>query len=204
MVGMSSHSFLRRRAPGNRSGGFTLVELLVTIGIVMAVMGVVFLKNGAFSGAVGLRNQAFEVAFALREAQLLAVSANETAPNQLQRYGVHFTSGTRAFTIFQDTNNDNFYTTSDTVVRTVRVGEDYEMGRLLNASGSVTDNDTEYAILFQKPNFDARFILDAGSAAITGPVYVEVRKTGTTGTGVEDVRWVEVTGPGQISVETAS
>jgi Tfp pilus assembly protein FimT len=56
--------------------GFGLVELMVSISIMMLLTVVILNRQSSFNGAVLLRNQAYEVAFALRKAQLLAVSGN--------------------------------------------------------------------------------------------------------------------------------
>jgi prepilin-type N-terminal cleavage/methylation domain-containing protein len=54
--------------------GFTLIELMVTITIVVLVTGIVLVQYSSFNSSVLLTSQAYQLAFDLREAQSLAIS----------------------------------------------------------------------------------------------------------------------------------
>ena len=90
--------------------GFGLVELMVSISIMMLLSSIILVRHSAFNGAVLLRSQAYEVAFALRKAQLLAVSGNNNSGGTslgttTQQYGVYFDIDTpNTFIIFHDIN----------------------------------------------------------------------------------------------------
>ena len=58
------------------------------------------------------------------------------------------------------------------------------------------------SIVFERPNFDARFYTSSGpvSSAVSA-VQLVVRLRGTTGTGVGVVRVVEISRTGQITVQ---
>ncbi len=72
------------------SGGFTLIELMVTLGIVVLATGLVMLRYASFNSSVLLTSQAYEVAFDLRETQSLAVSVRGNQSVFRQEYGMHF------------------------------------------------------------------------------------------------------------------
>jgi len=165
--------------------GFSLLELLVSISIIMIATGIVIVRNNAFEGAVLLRNQAYEVAFTIREAQLLAVSgAQETA--NVRPYGVYITSldgGNQEIIIFEASSLDRTYNNiNDLVISTVRLDRRFEIS-------GITGGDN-ISITFLRPNYDAQF-----SGGITGPVDITIRRVGTSQT-----RTVQVGTTGQVSV----
>ena len=78
--------------------GFTLVELLVSIAIIIIVTSMVLLRYDKFDSTILLKNAAYDVALTLREAQMRSVSAVRGGPlfEAKHPYGVTFTPGTTA------------------------------------------------------------------------------------------------------------
>ena len=62
---------------------------------------------------------------------------------------------------------------------------------------------TNLSIVFKRPNFDAIFYESSGTQAPANvsAVLIDVRLKGTTGNGVGEVRTVEITRTGQITVQ---
>lgn len=178
--------------------GFGLIELLVSISIIALVSAVVMTRQSAFNGAVLLRNQAYEVAFDLRHAQLLAVSGTDNgATNVSQQYGVYFTTASRnSYIIFHDIDGSGTYNTGDVQIdKKGIIDSRFEIRGILNSSGTSQD---PMSITFKRPNFDGLF--KKNNSPITGPVYIDIAKVGDNNNGAGDVRRIEITSTGQISV----
>jgi len=114
----------------NPIAGFTLVELLVSLGIIVIITGIARFGKTRFERSILLTNLGYDVALAIREAQVYGVNVKRTSNTTLTNpydvsYGVHFQSGSDTFTLFVDNNNDHFYNTSgtpaDSAVRTYTI-----------------------------------------------------------------------------------
>ncbi len=78
------------------SRGFTLVELLISCGIIAIVSSLVLVKYSAFDSTTLLKSTAYDIALSLREAQVKSVSVvnNGTSAGAFDYpYGVSFHSG---------------------------------------------------------------------------------------------------------------
>lgn len=209
---MSSHSNVRRHILRTTLSGFGLVELMVSISIMMLLSAVILTRHTAFSGAVLLRNEAYDVAFAIRKAQLLAVSGtNSGAATSTQQYGVYFNSApgsNQTYFIFHDNNaNGQWDTSGDTQVGLLeRLDSRFVIRRISNIAGnSITGSgNTDFSITFIRPNFDAKFNDYVDVAYEAGPAYIDISTTLAATTfsdhDLGSVRRVLVTTTGQISV----
>lgn len=82
--------------------GFTLVELVVSIGIIGVITGVVIVNYRDFESTTVLKNSAYDVALGLREAQLKSISVvRGTSGGFDYPYGVSLTPGAAYFTAFR-------------------------------------------------------------------------------------------------------
>ncbi len=93
--------------------GFTLVELVVVVGIMSAIMLLVFFNSKRFNDDLNLRTAATEISLALRQAQNFGISVKESSSGSATftaPYGAAFdlTNATYAF-VYSDTNNDRAY-----------------------------------------------------------------------------------------------
>ena len=176
--------------------GFGLVELMISVSIMVLLSGVILARHSAFNGAVLLRNQAYEVAFALRQAQLLAVSGvNTGATTKVQQYGVRFSevaNQNNSYFIFHDQDADGAYDESiDEKIETFQIDKRFDIREVTGSSAIMN-------ITFKRPNFDAIFVPPVPSSA--GSIFIDIAKIDTTDTKVSTVRRVEVTTAGNISV----
>jgi prepilin-type N-terminal cleavage/methylation domain-containing protein len=187
-----SKSFTRERR------GFGLVELMVSMSIMALVSAVIITRQSSFNGAVLLRNQAYEVAFALREAQLLAVSGGDES---VRRYGVYFNTSAATqhqYILFRDSDEDGRYDSGEQIGLTGRLDTRFE----IREAFVDTTTHGEMVILFERPNFDAKYYNSTGIQQVDNVAYIDVARTGLTGIEVGTVRRVEVSNTGQISVVT--
>ena len=62
--------------------GFTLIEMLVSIGIVSLIMAVVFFNYGTFNDDLALTSAGQELSIAVRQAQSYGLSVKEINPDR--------------------------------------------------------------------------------------------------------------------------
>lgn len=188
--------------------GFGLVELLVSISIMILVMGVILARNSAFNGASLLRAQAYDMALAIREMQLLAVSATNDGGSGAYRnvYGLVFDkSNPNRYIIFRDDNGSNQYDSSPTNELFGKQGiidQRYQIDEVNYLESSGETSKDRVTVLFRRPNFDA--VLYEGSSAVSSSVYgveIVIRRKGTTGDEIDKVRTIEISRAGQITVK---
>ena len=188
--------------------GFTLIELMVSIGIVVLVLGIVVTRQDAFNGAVLLRSQAYAMALSVREIQLSAVSAQSDATGAFYSVlGVHFDtdSGDNGrYVLFSDENGNDFFddAATDSIVSVIRLDSRFEIAAVRQTNGSAVGGGNGISATFERPNFDARFKTSAGGGfGSYNSIQIDIRPIGTTGTSCPvEVRTVEMTSTGQVAV----
>ena len=102
------------------SAGFTLVELLVVMSMMLVLSSLILIKHNAFRGHLLLRSLAYEVALAIRQAQVYGLGIKEyrgisdpIAAFQIG-YGIHFaTADPASFFLFADVNGNRTYAAAD-------------------------------------------------------------------------------------------
>ena len=96
----------RHRGQINRSTteGFTLIEMLAVVGVIIVITGVVLANNSRFGGMVLLENFVYDIALSVRQAQVYGIatvrfgSSNYEAP-----FGLHFDlSSNTTYVLFAD------------------------------------------------------------------------------------------------------
>ncbi|RJR14058.1 type II secretion system protein [Candidatus Parcubacteria bacterium] len=84
--------------------GFTLVELIVVMGILVVVSTLMFANNSRFGGVVFLENLAYDVALSLRKAQIYGIAVRRFGSGEFDvAYGLHFAmSDPTRYVLFAD------------------------------------------------------------------------------------------------------
>lgn len=190
------------------SGGFGLIELMVSVSIMAIVSIVVLTQQTAFDGAVLLRSQAYQVAFQIREVQLSAVSAsNDANVNEFRSVlGVYLrfddSTETYEYHIFNDSagaeDPDGFYDDDEKFGAQPVLDNRFYISDIRDDAGVSRD---EVSIIFERPNFDAHFFNGANSKLDIGSIKFDIKRRGATGTGNGDLRTIEITRTGQIAVQ---
>ena len=186
--------------------GFSLVELLVTMGIMAIIMGALFLNYGAFTGRIDLENLAYEIAIVLRQAQVYGVAVKETkiGTEEFPIYGVNVEFlgdpdlGTKIFDLFADIvppGGDGQY--NDPLqehVETFTIERASYISAIRGCTSSCVDL-SRVAITFARPNLQA--IFNTFPAGFFTHVEIEVRSAR------QDIppRFVRVWNNGQIAVD---
>ena len=158
-----------------RTRGFTLIELVVTMGIMAVITAVTLANHSKFGGQVMLRNLAYEMALIVREAQTYGVSVRKIDKASITNfdagYGVYFNTNDKThYTMFTDTHaegggsgGDGMYKTTLEQVTEYTIGRGYKLNKLyaINNSGTRLDADNcptgnpSLDILFRRPEPDA-------------------------------------------------
>jgi type II secretory pathway pseudopilin PulG len=198
------------------SYGFTVVELMVTVTIVVLVTAIIMIQYASFNNSVLLRNQAYLTAFDIREAQALAVSVKGRGGEFREEYGIYFTydgATPDSYILFQDneSNGDHSparYHTTEAVGQPYRVDPRFLIKNLCATNSSsrtctqddpkttdetVDPNLNNISLSFKRPDFDAQFY----SPAKSGIQSIDIQ-LGTPSGSV--VRTVTVYQTGQVSV----
>lgn len=185
--------------------GFALVELLVSISILVLVLGTIMFRHSAFNSAVLLRSQAYEVALQARDTQLFAVSIVSDNGNYKNRYGLHFTKDSITYKIFRDNHRNSYFDSDEEFGKQGNLDPRFVISDIRWVQNDGTKASiSNVSVLFERPNFDAKFYTGAapaGALSNAASVEIDVRLKGTTGDEVSEVRTVEITRTGQISVK---
>lgn len=99
------------------SYGFTLVELMVTIGIFVFMTSVILSKYNSFGAGTILSNMAYDIALTIRQAQVYGVGVKSAGNNLFSSaFGVHFDIGNTGdntkFILFADKDLNGVYNKS--------------------------------------------------------------------------------------------
>lgn len=199
--------------------GFTLIEMVVVLGIIGAVTGLALSSQSSFNKTLILANTAYDVALTLRSAQSFGLSSRALGSAANAGYGLHFQRGTaNSFLMFADIwpptdlsctrpdckPGDHLYQVTDKIVQTYALGNGLTVSNFCAhpalqpwqcaSTGELISLD----ITFARPNPDA-FITTNGSLFFTS--YVEACITLSAPTG--ESRFVSVGASGEI-VATAT
>ena len=201
MFSIFSH-FKQQHVP-SAAAGFGIIELLVSISIMVIISSVILVQQGSFNGAVLLRSQAYEVALDAREVQLNAVSINDVTGDFRSLLGLHFDlSSNQSYKIFRDGGTNNgYYDDGEAFGKQGSLDGRFEIRsiRVNRNSGGVTAV-TKLSVVFERPNFDARFFSQTGEIDASS-IEIDVAKKAVAAGADDPVRTIEITSTGQIAVQ---
>ncbi len=187
---------------------FSLVELLVTIGIFTLMTGFVAVKYGNFSKNMTINNLAYDIALTIREAQSYGVSVSPytkvvggvTTDVFDVPYGVHFDIAQNdIFTLFADADKNGRYTSLEKV-RQYTITGGTKIEKLCHDTACTSDiglggtGKTHADVWFRRPN--PAPVITSGISG--GATYLEIRLVNPDATVRKKV---VVRSSGQISIE---
>ncbi len=153
--------------------GFSLIELMVTIGIFTVIMGVVLGNYRSFNKNADFTNAVENIVFALREAQVYGAGGKKaggttvcptgTGTSFNCAYGVYFKNDTKSYITFLDVNDNRAYDTGDTsteVILPTGISGLIVKCKSLGGSSYVACTNSYASVSFKRPNPDA-FISEA-------------------------------------------
>lgn len=183
--------------------GFTTIELIVTISILVIITTAIFIKYPAFRQSISLKRTAQEIALTIRQAQVYGLSVKEFQPGTsiFSGYGVHFESGTDSFILFADIDNDKTYDVGDgcggTNTECVQMFQIQTGDKIsgLCANGICSANKMD--IVFYLTNPPVSITTDTGGTLPFGSSYAGVVISSLQG----QTKTVNVLASGQIAVQ---
>ncbi len=211
----------------NKSLGFSLIELIMVVAVMLIITSVTLLRQAKFSSDVLITNMAYEVALSIREAAVFGISSKYNASGYRVGYGVHFHPAADGGDV---TSFDNFIDKSLVSVDDMEAGTDAEFNYYYDSTGQVADDitdtveitqgqkirkycgriapstywkcgpadNTNLNIVFVKPDPDAHITMGVDNQKDPNQ-YTEARIVIESSIG-DKCRTVDVTSTGQISV----
>ncbi|KND48664.1 MAG: putative Type IV pilus pilin [Parcubacteria bacterium C7867-005] len=200
--------------------GFTLVELVVSIGIMVIVIGIIALNQSKYSSGAGLKNMANNLSLSLRQAQVYGVSVKEFSPGSSDfsaAYGVAFdksvNGSNNSYIFFADRDLpilDGVYNgtwacaggTPPECIEKITLTQGATINRICAVSNTNIEFDCTLAkayITFTRPSNDARILLYEASGSQVDVDAVKAVRLELTMTNGE-INSVVVNKSGQISV----
>ncbi len=185
----------------SKNQGFTLVEMLVSVGIFTVMSGIILANYPEFRSRNAIDNLTAQIASVFKEAQVYGIAVREEgAANFNVGYGVQIdrVASDKELLVFADKNNNGLYdgATTDTLLETFRLTGGEFVSKLCapSCSSAGPSEVNAIAVTFVRPNPDAYFSV-GGVASSVPNVSVEIsNRSGSY------KRSIEVFSTGQISV----
>lgn len=191
---------------------FTLIEMLVVLGIFVFISLMVLANYSRFNSSALLGSLAYDIATSVRQAQVYGISVQARSGNFNLAYGVNFAAADNAhYTLFADLQPDYQYNATgkpDSAVQTYSVGLGHTIGRFCAtplagpeqcSDGAPPNKLGNLSVEFVRPEPDAIFSTDlAVPADPAHPVYQSARIVVSSPSG--ETRTITINATGQISV----
>jgi len=157
---MVLHSLNAKRCTLNAKRGFTLIELMVVVGIIVLISGIILANHAKFGGQVMLRNLAYDMALSIRQAQVYGISSRSfNGAKFTAGHGAYFDINNKSqFFLYTDLDNNKFFTplNNNEIVETYSLGKSYTIDSLCIPIGQTENcNVIKLDILFKRPEPDA-------------------------------------------------
>ncbi len=190
---------------------FTLVELMVVLGIFAVITSVVVYRYRDFNNNIILTNTAYEIGLLVRQAQVYGLSVRGSGASDAfnQGYGVFINKSDNSFVLCADTdgtilgsekNGDricNINSGADTKIDSLQMPAQYTIAGLQTKKSGFDEEDVEnLSIVFVRPNPNAYIV---GGGQNLSANYIEARIIVASPSGNQ--KTVVITHTGQISVE---
>lgn len=198
--------------------GFTLIEMIVVIGIFSLIMAVALWNQKELSNNILITNLSYEIALAIRETQAYGIGvrtnvANPTSDDFRKPFGFHVDlDNPKRWVLFQDKNENYVYDVDETYAIYNFQNQNGNQITALCLNHPVTtpcrrdpmlgSSFKTLNIVFKRPNPEALFKgdkgLGSGEEPFPGPAYVVVNTPGD-----KNCRAVIIETTGQIRVDSA-
>ncbi len=171
---MTCFNFKRKTENIVKNGGYTFIELLVAMALVISIITVTLVSYRDFEAKLLVGNLAHEVALSIREAQVYGLNVRGNEGDFNTGYGIHFEKGAglpiSSFTLFADNNIDHIYNLGDdTAIEVYNFGTGFVISDVCAVTTdmmSITEcfsdaaTITKLNIAFKRPDPDAIFTTD--------------------------------------------
>ena len=188
------------------SEGFTIIELMVSIAIMVVILSVILVNYKKFDSGIVMTNLSYDIALSIRTAQTYGVSTKGANGAFDKPYGIHFdtTLPANSYTLFADLNANGVYDDSSegSIATKYNLRGAYYIKKVCWLDNVLTpkcspENGNSVDITFKRPDPDAK--LKFNSADQIGLSAVEIYLGSNQDAKAEKVITVRPTG--QISVK---
>jgi prepilin-type N-terminal cleavage/methylation domain-containing protein len=188
--------------------GFTLLELLVVITLMVLITAAILVRQARFDSSTLLRSLSYSIALSARQAQVYGTSVVGVSSGGgtvfAPAYGVYF-NNTTSYIVYADVNGNGTYDSgTDTVIQTYQVGAGFQISQFCGVRADSsrhcsTDGSpiSWLSVYFKRPNPDG-FFSDSAGDTITG-AYIQVAAINDS----TNTHSIIVTSTGQIAVGAA-
>jgi prepilin-type N-terminal cleavage/methylation domain-containing protein len=157
------------------SRGFSLIELLISTAIIVAIASLVLVRFSMFDSTTLLKGLAYEVAASLRQAQVYSISVIGDNAIFHAPFGVTFTPSSQTYTVFRYDNSDTTVTPRYDIAESspkAQIVNTYTLGRSMEVNdlcvviaGAERCDIARLDVSFRRPEFRALFyaVPDSGS-----------------------------------------
>ena len=183
-----------------KTHGFTLVELLVSISILLIIISIVVFRFSSFDSIILLRTLAYDIGLSIRTAQSYSLSAQGRNDNFRIPYGVSFTPGASSYAFFgySGVSDTPQYQTGDTI-DLFKLGRSFQITDVCVIVGSVEDCDIDRLdVSFKRPEYTALFYIPGYTGDLTAIGWGVIKIASTRNPDM--VGRIEISLPGQIEV----
>ncbi|MEK7575959.1 MAG: prepilin-type N-terminal cleavage/methylation domain-containing protein [Patescibacteria group bacterium] len=167
------------------TGGFSLIELMVTIVIFVIISSVIIFNYPNFRDKMSLSREVANIVSDIRTAQVYSLGTKQHENfgiNEIKGYGVYFnTTSPKQYQIFLDlTSSDNrIYNVGEEVGSAIQITTTNKISSLKCGGGSCSNN--EVSIFYSRPYVNA-FISDNGTNLYD---YVEIEVQSTSNSSLK-------------------
>ena len=188
--------------PACSARGFTLIEMLAVLGIIIVITGLVLANYSRFGGTVILQNLAYEIALTARQSQVYGISVlGSTTPARVVfagGYGVHFSAPANvrsaartSYVLFADIPAflNGKYDGGAELVQSLKLLTGYRVENLYTTDGGAERSVTSLDITFRRPEPDA--YITKNNDALTFNSKGEL----TDGSALQDSARIEIASP---------
>ena len=185
---LSLISFKNKGLPreAKRSGGFTLVELIVVMAIAIVMITSLVIQQSSWNDSLSVSTQAYEMALMIRQAQIYSLGVKEDTAGGGDKfnigYGIHFDTNPARYIYFADRNGNQKYdsgeeTETKTFTRGVTVEDVCGSSECIYTGGGPLK---KAGILFFRPEAKAIISLlnNGGNSVDSPPVTVTLKSVG--------------------------
>ena len=178
--------FIFGEQKGLYRSGYSLVELLVVISIILTILFVVLFKYPLFSDQKTLQLYAQDISLTAREAQQYSLAGKENSENQFVNFGIFYTTTTQKITFFADANNDGIYSSSpvDTILKEILVSPPIS---IQSVKDDTLADVSEFTVLYSRTSQEPEIKVKRGNPSIFEVDNVNITLVGPTGTTAVEI-----------------
>lgn len=191
----------------SKSNGFSLIELLVVVGILVMITTLTLVNYSSFNSSTALGSLAYDIALSIRQAQVFGLAVREyeegAGPDRFDTgYGAHFdidSSENKRYILFADTDRQFDYDGATEIDEIFTIGRgNYISDICVTGSSNVekcsADGVAKLNIIFDRPDPEAIIkINDAPEKYGSARIIVSSR--------LGNERVIRVYNTGQIAIE---